>query len=145
MPAKSEAQRKFLYAKFGKGWAKRHHFNNRGKLPARVAQESGMSAREMFHREHLTEGRDDTASLPLGKAGHAYAGITSKDVMDQPGGTSNKWRKNVALRKEVTNQTHVSNSKGATVFPSMDKAGAVRSAIKETSAARLVTQLLQVL
>jgi hypothetical protein len=36
MPAKSQAQRGFIYATFGKAWAKRHHFNNKGKLPKRV-------------------------------------------------------------------------------------------------------------
>lgn len=38
MPAKSEAQRKLLYAKFGAAWVKRHHFDNPGKLPARVGK-----------------------------------------------------------------------------------------------------------
>lgn len=36
MPAKSEAQRKALNAKFGHAWVKKHHFDNKGKLPARV-------------------------------------------------------------------------------------------------------------
>ena len=36
MPAKSEAQRKALNAKFGHKWVKAHHFDNAGKLPARV-------------------------------------------------------------------------------------------------------------
>jgi hypothetical protein len=36
MPARSQAQRRFIYARFGKAWAKRHHFNNKGKLPSRV-------------------------------------------------------------------------------------------------------------
>jgi hypothetical protein len=33
MPAKSEAQRRYLYAKFGEAWVKAHHFDNKGKLP----------------------------------------------------------------------------------------------------------------
>lgn len=36
MPAKSEAQRKKLYATFGAAWVKRHHYDNAGKLPARL-------------------------------------------------------------------------------------------------------------
>lgn len=36
MPAKSEAQRKALNAKFGHDWVKKHHFDNKGKLPARA-------------------------------------------------------------------------------------------------------------
>lgn len=33
MPAESEAQRGFLYATKGEAWAKKHHFDNKGKLP----------------------------------------------------------------------------------------------------------------
>lgn len=36
MPAKSEKQRRFLNAKFGHAWVKRHHFGNKGKLPMRA-------------------------------------------------------------------------------------------------------------
>ena len=36
MPAKSQAQRKLLNAKFGHAWVKAHHFDNKGKLPKRV-------------------------------------------------------------------------------------------------------------
>lgn len=35
MPAVSEAQRGYLYAHFGAAWAKKHHFDNKGKLPRR--------------------------------------------------------------------------------------------------------------
>ena len=41
MPAVSEAQRKFLYAKFGAAWAKRHHFDNKGKLPKHHHKKKG--------------------------------------------------------------------------------------------------------
>jgi hypothetical protein len=33
MPAVSESQRKYLNAKFGHDWTKKHHFDNAGKLP----------------------------------------------------------------------------------------------------------------
>jgi len=36
MPAKSEAQRRYLNAKFGHKWVKKHHFDNAGKLPKHV-------------------------------------------------------------------------------------------------------------
>lgn len=36
MPALSEAQRRYLYAKFGKAWVKRHHFDNKGPLPEKA-------------------------------------------------------------------------------------------------------------
>ena len=38
MPAKSEKQRKFLYSKFGPAWVKKHHFDNKGKLPKWVGK-----------------------------------------------------------------------------------------------------------
>jgi len=38
MPAKSQAQRKYLYAHFGAAWVKAHGFDNPGKLPARVGK-----------------------------------------------------------------------------------------------------------
>lgn len=36
MPARSEAQRRYLNAHFGHSWVKAHHFDNTGKLPARA-------------------------------------------------------------------------------------------------------------
>jgi transposase len=36
MPARSQAQRRFLNATKGHAWVKRHHFANRGKLPKRA-------------------------------------------------------------------------------------------------------------
>lgn len=33
MPARSQAQRGYLAAHFGPEWMKRHHFDNKGKLP----------------------------------------------------------------------------------------------------------------
>lgn len=38
MPAVSEAQRRYLNVHFGHAWVKEHHFDNRGKLPARVGK-----------------------------------------------------------------------------------------------------------
>ncbi len=35
MPARSEAQRRYLNAKFGHEWVKRHDFDNKGRLPKR--------------------------------------------------------------------------------------------------------------
>jgi hypothetical protein len=37
MPARSEAQRKYLYSRFGAEWVKAHGFDNAGKLPKRVS------------------------------------------------------------------------------------------------------------
>jgi len=38
MPAKSQKQRGFIYSHFGPAWAKKHHFDNPGKLPKRVSK-----------------------------------------------------------------------------------------------------------
>ncbi len=40
MPAKSQAQRAFLYATKGAKWVKAHHFDTKGKLPARVKKKA---------------------------------------------------------------------------------------------------------
>lgn len=40
MPAVSEAQRRKLNATFGHKWVRRHHFDNRGKLPERVGEQT---------------------------------------------------------------------------------------------------------
>lgn len=37
MPAKSQAQRAYLFATKGPAWVKEHHFDNKGKLPDHVA------------------------------------------------------------------------------------------------------------
>ena len=40
MPAKSVSQRKLLYAKFGKEWVEKHHFDTPGPLPKKVKKPS---------------------------------------------------------------------------------------------------------
>src|ERR1700722_9236539 len=42
MPAKSQAQRALLNAKFGHKWVQRHHFDNAGKLPRHVKGSKAM-------------------------------------------------------------------------------------------------------
>lgn len=49
MPAMSEAQRKFLYARKGPAWAKAHGFDNKGKLPEHVAKRA---AKRHVKRHH---------------------------------------------------------------------------------------------
>jgi hypothetical protein len=36
MPARSEAQRRYLASRFGPAWMRKHGFANEGKLPAKV-------------------------------------------------------------------------------------------------------------
>ena len=38
MPAKSEAQRRYLFSHFGPAWVKKHGFDNSGPLPARIGK-----------------------------------------------------------------------------------------------------------
>lgn len=130
----------------------------RGGLPKKKINESGpLTARQLFGRKSLTEvhgpwggrggdwhvgrskapeGRDDASKLGLGKAGMAYARMSSSDVMDQPGGTAKKVTKRYNMIKDVTNQKNI---KG---FPSMDKVGKVPSAIKDSRAQKVVAVLL---
>ena len=42
MPDKSQSQRALLYAKFGPKWVKKHHFDNKGKLPEHVKTHTKM-------------------------------------------------------------------------------------------------------
>jgi hypothetical protein len=48
MPARSEAQRRFLNARFGHAWTKEHGFDNRGQLPQHVGK--GAARREALKR-----------------------------------------------------------------------------------------------
>ena len=36
MPAKSQRQRRWAFGKMGEAWARLHHMDNPGKLPARA-------------------------------------------------------------------------------------------------------------
>ncbi len=45
MPAKSEAQRRFIYGVKGKKFAEAHHFDNKGKLPAKVKSKKTVKKR----------------------------------------------------------------------------------------------------
>lgn len=52
MPAVSEAQRRYLNAKFGHGWVVQHGFDNEGKLPEYVNRKRKKRPRhvEAFHQ-----------------------------------------------------------------------------------------------
>jgi hypothetical protein len=41
MPARSQAQRGYLAAHFGPDWMRKHHFDNKGKLPAHAPKRKG--------------------------------------------------------------------------------------------------------
>lgn len=52
MPAKSQAQRAYLNAKFGHAWVKEHGFDNRGKLPGHVKKAKKKSRKGGYGRGH---------------------------------------------------------------------------------------------
>jgi len=47
MPARSEAQRRYLFMKFGAAWVRAHHFDNKGMLPARLGPKAKAVVRRM--------------------------------------------------------------------------------------------------
>lgn len=53
MPARSEAQRRLLNARFGHDWVKEHHFDNTGKLPERASQKQRKKRGKDNRREQL--------------------------------------------------------------------------------------------
>jgi len=55
MPARSEAQRRYLNAKFGHEWTKRHGFDNKGKLPKKSRRKQRGSNRSEGDRAALME------------------------------------------------------------------------------------------
>jgi hypothetical protein len=55
MPAKSEAQRRLLNAKFGHKWVKAHGYDNKGKLPAHVAKSASRKAKKPKRRKSHTK------------------------------------------------------------------------------------------
>lgn len=51
MPAKSQAQRRFIYGVKGKKFAEAHHFDNKGKLPARVGKKKPKAKKKASKRK----------------------------------------------------------------------------------------------
>ena len=94
-------------------------------LPKKKTDESGpLTARQMFERERLSEGRDDAPKLGLGKTGLKFARMTSKEAFKTSGGTDQKWKTSAKLRTELAGE------KPGTKMKSMDKVGKVPRAMK---------------
>lgn len=54
MPARSQAQRGYLNWRFGHAWVKRHHFDNKGSLPAKAPARKGKRpSRSAIRREQM--------------------------------------------------------------------------------------------
>ncbi len=138
MPAKSQAQRGYLNAKFGHKWVQKHHFDNAGKLPAHAKQE-GMTARMMFHREAITEGRDDAPKLGLGRTELKFARMNSKEAMKpaKGGQSDQKWLTSMQAR------AHLAGENPSSPMKNKDAVGKVPHAFKESrSAEEIVAGLL---
>ena len=50
MPARSQAQRRWAFGVKGARWARKHHFDNKGKLPKRVKRKKTTRARRRRRR-----------------------------------------------------------------------------------------------
>lgn len=51
MPAVSDAQRRYLNARFGHAWVKKHHFDNEGPLPEHAPDKSrGHASHDKMHK-----------------------------------------------------------------------------------------------
>jgi len=110
-------------------------------LPDHVQHEAlPLTARELFQRQWALEGRDDLADhskVNVEPETRSYARMTSKDVMDQPGGTARKWTKSLNLRKAITNQ------RGLKGFTNQDKGQTTSGGkLKESTPESVVNRLL---
>jgi hypothetical protein len=99
-----------------------------------------LNARQMFEREHLTEGRDDAldaSKVNLGVTGRKFARMTSKEAFKTTGGTDEKWHTSAALRSELAGEKPNSPMKNK------DAVGPVAHAFKEaTKPKQIVSRLL---
>lgn len=50
MPAVSESQRRYLNMKFGHDWVKKHHYDNKGKLPKHKARGKRKGQEDMVRK-----------------------------------------------------------------------------------------------
>lgn len=51
MPARSNAQQRYLYAHFGADWVKKHHFDNETKgLPPHIAKATAVARKKKRHK-----------------------------------------------------------------------------------------------
>lgn len=90
-----------------------------GGLPQKKSE--GLTAREMFARDHLME-RDDVSKLNLGPEGHRFARMQSKEAFKPAAGgqSDTKWQSSLKLRTGLVNEP------AGRKMQSMDKVGAVK-------------------
>ena len=113
-----------LNARFGHKWVKKHHFDNKGKLPAKVSE-----ARRLIER-------DDIDSLNIGATGKKFARMNSKEAFKTTDGTDEKWKTSLKLRAELGGESP------SAAMKSKDAVGKVQHAFKETRAQQIVSRML---
>lgn len=123
--------------KFGHKWVQKHHFDNKGELPAK---QEGLTARMMFHRERVTEGRDDAPKLGLGRTELKFARMQSKEAMKpaKGGQSDQKWKTSMQAR------AHLAGEKASAPMHSNDAVGKVAHAFKESMTAQQIVEVLLV-
>lgn len=130
-PKKLYGAAKDMFKSMKSGELSKFAGTKRKGLPKKKTDES-LSAKGIF------EGRDDVASLNIGRAGRKFARMTSKEAFKTTDGTDDKWKASVALRAGLAGE------KPGAQMKSMDKVGKVPSAIKDSITSKaVVTALLE--
>ena len=83
MPAVSQAQRDFLFAKFGAAWMKKHGFDNKGPLPSHIS-DTKKGATVAATRSGLPRPAADYKSKG-GKEPVGYEASPASEVKKKPG------------------------------------------------------------
>ena len=126
------ASKQMFQGMHGTGELKKFAKTKTGGLPQHVKEGGPLTARQMFERDDLS----DPSKVNVPRETKDYARMTSKDVMEQPGGTARKWTMSLNLRKAITNQ------RGIKGFVNQDKAETTDGK-KFESAAAVVDALLE--
>lgn len=104
-------------------------------IPEKVP-EGQITARMMFHRERISEGRDDAPKLGLGKTELKFARMNSKQAFKTDHtGTDAKWKTSMQAR------AHLAGEKASSPMKSRDAVGHVPHAF-ESRAKALVAKML---
>lgn|SRR5574337_295417 len=132
------ASKRMFQSMHGTGELKKFAKTKTGGLPQKKTEEGQMTARMMFHRERISEGRDDAPKLGLGRTGLKFARMQSKEAMKPAkGGQSDaKWQTSLKLRAGLAGE------KPSAKMASKDAVGKVQHAFKESRAQALVDKLL---
>jgi hypothetical protein len=131
------ASKKMFQSMHGTGELHKFAATKRKGLPQK--KEEGLTARMMFHRERISEGRDDAPKLGLGKTELRFARMNSKEAFKTDrSGTDAKWKTSMKAR------AHLAGEPPSQKMSSQDRVGKVQHAFKEAlSVEALVAALLE--